>query len=619
MVLTLLPCHANVAFLGSKGTYSGSMVSILHVLSGSHCLCGQSTFSQALLLFPQGGLYSIKIMWPRPGDALKNRHTGFVCFLRRVDAEAAMRALDDTDPFACGRRITLRWGKNIIRDESHESIPEIPSNHRHQINERPTIQVHWPSDSLRERLISTVADFVARDGSAFENVLMSREAENPRFDFLYPHGRDHAYYKWKVFSFCQGDHRGTRKAPFSMLEGGCLWVPPLPPAPLSRESSTENTTGVESSARKGVSDGRRRADGRAQLNATELGQAHQLFRVELCASRRSICRAMAFCFEKTAAAHHVASLLRGLFTTEDAASDSADPSQPMKVSVETLVSRLYLLSDVLFNSQQPSIKHAFLYRSAIESMAPGVFSALGTYSRNQQARGRRWTAHHKLATAVHVVLQAWSAWDVYPPAFLQELQARFEGREATSEADEDRVVEESHETVSDPHYGNPDLLGNEAEAPCILEVAQGQWTTVDETHESHSPSQAAEPVNRLTPRHREVAVDEQDQDGEPLDDDDDDERRGGRDGEPIDVNDAGSHSLEDRTGKPLMWDDPVGKPPQKEEGDPDGEALKVDDPDGEPLHDDDLDGEPLVVDDPDGEPIDDADGEPIDADGEPID
>jgi U2-associated protein SR140 len=540
-------------------------------------------------------------MWPRPGDAVKNRHTGFVCFLRRGDAEAALHSLDDTDPFACGRRITLRWGKHIIRDESHESVLDIPTSvlqvHGRQISERPMIHVHWPSDEKRERWISTVADFVARDGSAFETVLMSREADNPRFDFLFPHGRDHAYYKWKVFSFCQGDHRGVRKAPFSMLEGGCLWVPPLPPpAP----PSAENAARAESSSRKVDRDGRRRADGRARLDATELGQAHQLFRIELCASRQSICRAMAFCFEKTAAAHHVASLLQGLFMTEEAASHVTEPSQPPKVSVETLVSRLYLLSDVLFNSQQPSIKHAFLYRSAIEAMAPAVFSALGSYSRSQQARGRRWTAHHKLATSVHVVLHAWTAWNVYPPAFLQELQARFEGREATIEAHhEDRAVEDGHEPVSEIRDVQAELRDGETEEPCILEGAQGQWSAVEDTHESPPVNPIAEPTSLCRPTDREGVLWKQDR-SLGGDDDDDDERRCDLDGEPVDVNDAATHSLEDQAGQP------------PKEMDPDREELDLDDPDGEPLDDDDPDGEPLVeADDPDGEPIDDADGEPI--------
>lgn len=523
-----------------------------------------------------------------------------------------MHSLDDTDSFACGRRITLRWGKNIIREEGRESVSEVPTSgsevpsssqqlRGHQINERPMIQVRWPGDSLRERCISTVADFVARDGSALEKVLMSREAGNPRFDFLFPHGRDHEYYKWRVYAFCQGDHRGVRMAPFSMLEGGCLWVPPLPPTP----PSTEDATAVESSAREVAGGGRCRTDGGAVLNAAELTEAHQLFRAELCASRSAICRAMAFCFEKTSAAHHVASLLQGLFTMEDAASGVMDTSQRgnCKVSVETLVSRLYLLSDVLFNSQQPGIKHAFLYRSAIESMAPGVFSALGSYSRNQQARGRRWTAHHKLATAVHVVLQAWSSWNVYPPAFLQELQARFEGREASYDADVGGAVEERKEASFDPSDAKPELLvDGETEAPCVLEVAQGQWTAVEDTHESYPVF----PVINLSSTDRKGLTDEQDQDGEPLEDDHI-ERRGDLDGEPIHVSDA-----VDRNEKPLAEEHSVGAP--LEEGDPDGEALEEDDPDGEPLDDDDPDGEPLMEEDPDGEPIDDADGEPVDMD-----
>jgi U2-associated protein SR140 len=61
-----------------------------------------------------GDLYSVKIMWPRTAEERsRNRNTGFVCFMTRKDAENAMEAYCDADPLETGRRMLLRWGKNV--------------------------------------------------------------------------------------------------------------------------------------------------------------------------------------------------------------------------------------------------------------------------------------------------------------------------------------------------------------------------------------------------------------------------------------------------------------------------------------------------------------------------
>jgi U2-associated protein SR140 len=312
------------------------------------------------------------------------------------------------------------------------------------------------------------------------------------------------------------------------------------------------------------------------LTESELAQAYRLFRVELVASRQSVCQAMAFCFEKTAAAHQVASLLKDLFAVEGATAPDTSVRRPPAIGVETLMSRLYLLSDVLFNSQQSNVKHAFLYRSAIESMAPEIFSALGSYSRRQQSMGRRWTRHHKLATCVHVVLAAWSVWNVYPPLFLQDLQALFDGREvgAGAEPDDDVGLGGQHRD------GHPDDHESEASPapavpePVIREVAQGRWTTVEETIQEESLTE-----QRTHSHYQSEVAGVETGTGRPGVD-------GGPDGDPLDN--------EDPDGMPL-------------EEDPDGVPLG-DDPDGAPLDDDDddTDGAPLDDDDPDGEPIDDS-------------
>merc|ERR1712232_1434084 len=103
------------------------------------------------------------------------------------------------------------------------------------------------------------------------------------------------------------------------------------------------------------------------------------------------------------------------------------------IHINKLISRLYLLSDVLFNSQQPGVRNAFLYRDAVELMAPDVFESLGKHGAGGTV-GRM--TMNKLATAVSCVLAAWTEWSVYNPAFMDELQARFEGRELVKEEEQ---------------------------------------------------------------------------------------------------------------------------------------------------------------------------------------
>ena len=51
----------------------------------------------------------------------RRRNTGFVCFMNRDDAEEAMEACDETDPFNNGRLLTLRWGKKVKKVRRDDS------------------------------------------------------------------------------------------------------------------------------------------------------------------------------------------------------------------------------------------------------------------------------------------------------------------------------------------------------------------------------------------------------------------------------------------------------------------------------------------------------------------
>ena len=201
---------------------------------------------------------------------------------------------------------------------------------------------------------------MAKDGSALEQLLENEG--NPRYDFLrLPYNpteeqrEEHIYYRWRVYSFAQGDGFFVwRSEPFCMFRPhGCFWIPPpmdedAAQQELDHKRQRENllrrqkeervarrdyVTGRQlERARKGGPHG----DGR--LTRDEMEEFHELFRQNLNASRESICVAMAFCFEKSGAARQIADLLKELLLEDGAA-------------VETRIARLYLLSDILFNSQ----------------------------------------------------------------------------------------------------------------------------------------------------------------------------------------------------------------------------------------------------------------------------
>jgi U2-associated protein SR140 len=112
---------------------------------------------------------------------------------------------------------------------------------------------------------------------------------------------------------------------------------------------------------------------------------------------------------------------------------------PKDVAMEKKTAQLYLLSDILFNSQQPGVRNAFRYRDAIEKMAPVVFTALG-----RMEWGGRLT-RNKLAVEISSILAAWTNWSVYSPSFLDELHDRFEGREVKPKLLEEKTSLTQHE------------------------------------------------------------------------------------------------------------------------------------------------------------------------------
>lgn len=594
-----------------------------------------------------GDLYSVKIMWPRTlEERNRNRHTGFVCFMHRADADDAMEACSAADPFHVGRQLMMRWGKNvkkaaggvpIVKRGTGGTAARVPPRPTDHDNHRAaatvaaslagphgsgggsavSIRVLPPLDKRRAHFISTVASFVAKDGEELERLLLQNEAANPDFKFLSftadatkDTQQENIFYKWRVYSFCQGDGFHTwRTQPFTMFQPhGCTWIPPPLDDDAARREADESRRNEEEirqqkqqrkfqSAKRGLSTGRqlqqaRRggSDAGVRLTMLELAEFDKLFRQELCASREAICQAMAFCFEKSGAAKQVASLLKDLLLQNIPGT-----------SVETMIARLYMISDVIFNSQQPGIRNAFLYRDAIEQMFPEVLTSMGNFARDNIGR----MSTERLASAISGIFAAWINWGVFDYGFLDELQARFEGREIVAPD-----IEQSPDNAVVPDDEIVDNVADINKASVLLENSGGDWTSVD-------PFKIPSEGNNAD--FDEAFDDGDDTDGEPLAVDRDNETdykalNSDPNGEPLDNNPDGEPPEDNPDGEPLE-DNPDGEPL---EDNPDGEPLE-DDPDGEPLEDD-PDGEPLE-DDPNGEPNeDDPDGDPLgdDPDGEPL-
>eukprot|EP00977_Amphora_coffeiformis_P001966 scaffold374_cov160-Amphora_coffeaeformis.AAC.3 len=451
-------------------------------------------------------------MWPRTAEErARERHTGFVCFMNRQDAEDAMMSCDNADPFNVGRPLVLRWGKHVQKVSRAGGVAPIqkraplsrpsPSQPAYdpQKHEKTTIRVTIPKSKDRAAFISMVASYVANDGSALEQLL--EKEGNPQYGFLrLPYNpteeqrEEHIYYRWRVYSFTQGDGLFVwRSEPFCMFQPhGCFWIPP-PMDENAAQQELDHKRQMENLLRRQKEERVARRDyvtgrqlerarkggphGDGSLTRDEMEEFHALFRQNLNASRESICVAMAFCFEKSGAARQIADLLK----------------------------------ELLMEERQPGVRNAFLYRDAIERFAPDVFTALGKTGGDILGR----ISQNKLATAVSRVLSAWTSWSVYPPVFLDQLQSLYEGRQMGKMEDmqqDDRVEGTQNHGDETPM----DVIAPN-DADLVSTHRKGEWKEIEESNNEEQFDKSKPDQNF----HNVVQNDDHATgvDGEPLDED----------------------------------------------------------------------------------------------------
>lgn len=325
----------------------------------------------------------------------------------------------------------------------------------------------------------------------------------------------------------------------------------------------------------------------SKLNSEGLERFDELVRKQLSISRKTICEAMSFCFDNCMAAKEVSGLIK------DALLDESD-----SISNDTRIARLYLLSDILFNSQQPGVRNAFMFRTTIESMAAETFRILGRIVRRKERSSGRITVN-KLRKAVSAVLGAWTEWGVYQASFLDDLEAHFEGREVKSN---------KNELKKDENNGKKETEGDEIfddAEEVVIHGPRGDWKEVsDEVKKSR---------DKKTKKKRPAATPNQ-----PSDDPNHEK--------PLVPTNNSTKSKPGKTPDDHPHSDHASRDNVKVEGldgeDLDGNALDGEDPDGDALDGEDLDGEELDGEDLDGEDLDgealdcaDMDGESIDGEG----
>ncbi|KAH3760426.1 U2-associated protein [Pelomyxa schiedti] len=449
LVPALLPLTSGLSVppIGAAGSYDTGDPSTTNLYCGN-----LSPLVTETLLFEEFGKYgpigSIKIMWPRSEEERqRGRNCGFVSFMERRHAEEAKEALNGK--VIGGQEIRIGWGKPVSKPpqpmDKPGSIPLLPtpagivmppvstSNGSPGLTPlsaplcQPTnwipsaatqIVVTVPVDNFKKSIIDRMARFVVENGHQFEQLVMEREKDpdSPLQFLFYPALPEHNYYRWRVFSLLQGDTEANwRTTPFQMYVGGPLWVPPpiVPVEEPEKDKTPRKSSNKEFKEASHSSRSSNRSRGKKGLRGTQRDHFENLLR-GLTVDRMKICEAMAFALDNAEAAQEIVDIITESLII-------------LATPIQTKIARLFLVSDILHNSSS-SVPNASAYRTCFQQSLITIFEHLNEVYLNV---GGRFTSQH-LKEQVLRVLNVWEQWYLYPPAFLQKLEAIFSRTKASA-------------------------------------------------------------------------------------------------------------------------------------------------------------------------------------------
>ncbi|KAL5968583.1 U2 snRNP-associated SURP motif-containing protein [Taenia solium] len=370
-------------------------------------------------------------------------------------------------------------------DSTSHSLPPAPDRFPYNIHTMPkemfakvleeaVVKVVIPSDRTVLATIHRLIEFVVREGPQFEAAIMHREEKNPQYKFLFDYQTpEHLYYRWKLWSILHGEPVNKWSLEeFRMYEGGPLWRPPpinfftngmpeelvepadYPFAPgyhAGRSDDAADFEGRDDAFRRGASGERGGALGLTEAQRGRLA----VWINDLEPSRAQVGDVMLWCLDHADAAPDVVdiiakSLKRPLSRSEsdedieDGDSGSNVFTVKPAASVQSVVARLFLTSDILYNSGA-KVPNSSFYRKCFESRLFEIFNDIGSFFRELESKLKS----EQLKQKVMLCFRAWEEWAIYPNDFLIQLQNVFLGltpnvisKKSTniSEVDEEAVV-----------------------------------------------------------------------------------------------------------------------------------------------------------------------------------
>ena len=262
-----------------------------------------------------------------------------------------------------------------------------------------------------------------------------------------------------------------------MVQGGSVWVPPKVDD-LRQVVASGSGTDVNTVAPVAV-----------ELTEEERDLFEDLLR-SLTVERGSIRTAMLFALDHAAAAAEISDTLVQALTLRE-------------TPVAVKVARLFLLSDVLHNSNAPQ-SNAAAYRSHLISRLPLVFESLHeAYS----ALDSRITAQ-EFRRRVTAVLRAWADWFMFGQHFIGGLEATFVGLRSSAAARlaDDPSLHASLQALSDEdlerrcsdnglstHAGRDSCIERLLALDCFRRAQRGELPCATEQDEgAHEPALPAE-------------------------------------------------------------------------------------------------------------------------------
>ncbi|MGH0136333.1 UNVERIFIED_CONTAM: hypothetical protein FKN15_036031 [Acipenser sinensis] len=261
------------------------------------------------------------------------------------------------------------------------------------------VKVVIPTERNLLSLIHRMIEFVVREGPMFEAMIMNREINNSMFRFLFENQSPaHVYYRWKLYSILQGDSPTKwRTEDFRMFKNGSMWQPPPLNPYLHGTVEDEQETEIEEEPSK-----------KGSLKEEQRDKLEEVLR-GLTPRKNDIGEAMVFCLNHAEAAEEIVECI-------------AESLSILKTPLPKKIARLYLVSDVLYNSSA-KVANASYYRKYFESKLCQIFSDLNATYRSIQ--GHLQSEHFK--QRVMSCFRAWEDWTVYPEPFLIKLQNIFLG------------------------------------------------------------------------------------------------------------------------------------------------------------------------------------------------